>query len=176
MVVKEINGLWSVHFSFSRQGVDYAMNQYLNKDISTIDQESFKLKLIDYVRSHFRMKVDHEIISLGLGGIKLGSHQTDVRFIFNEFPDDFHSIDFSVPLFKENANHHSILRFTDGENEIRKVLSKSNNYSYSFTRKEYSSEGSERREINLIWVIGSLIVGVITGLVLLNRHYRVNRV
>ena len=65
MVVKEINGLWSVHFSFSRQGVDYAMNQYLNKDISTIDQESFKLKLIDYVRSHFRMKVDHEIISLG---------------------------------------------------------------------------------------------------------------
>lgn len=128
-----------------------------------MEEVEFKLALMNYVRGHFKMTVDNEEIHLDSGGVKLGSHQTDIRFIIPSLPQEYDKVEISAPLFEENLNHHSIFRFNDGTYEIRKVLSQANGFRFGFERtaegfEDVSEEHSNTTLLMVIVVVGFILL------------------
>ena len=85
VVISPVNGVYSVHYVISQEGANYALAEYYTgQDLQSISSDEYKEKYIDYLKKHFQLKIDGKLIPIGSGGIKLGNHQTDIRFFAPE--------------------------------------------------------------------------------------------
>lgn len=167
-----LNGVWTVHFSFAQAGVDYSLSKYLgNNSLDTLNAAIYKEYLADYIKSHFNLVIDNKSIPIGSGGIKLGNHQTDIRFFLPSFPKQYNRIFLSIPLFEENPNQHNLIKIKDGLLEGRKILKHSNQFEWEFF---YDEEGfranSSFTSSNFIFAGFSIFVGVIVIALLIIKN------
>jgi hypothetical protein len=161
VVIKKMDSVWTIHLSFSRIGANYSMSEFLKTDLTTLEASRFKEKLVQYVRSNLKLSVDDTSIPIGPGGIKLGNHQTDLRFFIPDFPPEYEQISLSIPLFNENANQHTIVRFSDGIDEIRKVLSHANNFTFRFKLTPDGFVETIDGTTRYLFIFGIPLVGVL---------------
>lgn len=127
------NGLWTVRYTISQEGANYALDTFYDKiNLNNISTDDYKKLYIDYLKTHTNIIVDHKKINLGLGGIRLGNHQTDVNLLIPSFPDEYETVELTVNVFSENKNQNTVLKFIDGDKKIRKVLNSNNHYSIVF--------------------------------------------
>lgn len=115
--------------NLSQDGV----NQVLLKkqkvsSLAGLSRGELEQTIVDYVKSNFNLSLDGQKIELLEGGIKLGSHQTDLKFVLPPFPKVTKRLEIDIPAFKENDNHQTIFSYKIHERSDRVILSKSNDY------------------------------------------------
>jgi hypothetical protein len=113
----------------SQDGVNKAMKETYGEDkIKTLDTKGFKELIVDYIKQKFDFSVNGQAIVLQEGGIKLGSHQTDLKFVLPPLPQPIESMVVDIPAFQENKNHQTIFSYTIYGKRNKVILGKNNNY------------------------------------------------
>jgi len=115
--------------NLSQDGVNHLfLKKYGAEKFAIIHQNEFKEWIVDYIKSNFNLSIDNKEIVLKKGGIKLGSHQTDLKFILPPLPQKIQNIQLHLPAFKENVDHQTIFSYTIYGKKDKVILSASNNF------------------------------------------------
>lgn len=171
VVFSPINGIWTVHLLISQEGANYALNQYYSQiDLPNQPVDRYKELYMDYIKSHIQLKLDDKKMPLGSGGIKLGNHQTDIRFLLSSFPNKYETVELNLSVFKENENQNTVVRFIDGDKEFRKVLNLKNGFTFSFENTPTGFIGKQDEEKANYYYFIIPVFGILLILYLLKRR------
>lgn len=128
-----VEGIWVLQMNFSQEGAHYALSKhYTNIDLQQRSVQDYKQLFVDYIKAHCRIEIDGKVIPLASGGIKLGSHQTDLKFLLPNFPVEFEQAKIQLTIFEENDHQNTVLRIQDQDKYIRKVLNHENAFTLHF--------------------------------------------
>lgn len=172
VVISPVNGVYSVHYVISQEGANYALAKYYaGQDLQSISSDEYKEKYLDYLKKHFQLKIDGELIPIGSGGIKFGNHQTDVRFLLPNYPTDYKTVEMTLDVFKQNENQNTVVRFLEGKNSFRKVLNAKNGFSFQFENTADGFIGKQDTGRLSFWyyVIPLFVLVLLTLLILKKR-------
>lgn len=168
VVISPINGVWVAQFTISQEGANYALKlYYADKDLSSISETDYKKLYIDYLRKKIALVVDSKKITLSSGGIKLGNHQTDIKLLLPDFPRNYNVVDLRIPMFEENGQQNTVVKFLDNTKSIRKVMNQSNEFGISFKNSDtgfIENKNSEIKSKKIISVISVVLLIVATGI------------
>lgn len=103
-----------------------------NLDLKTISQTELKELIINEIKEHIQLSINGEIISLGTGVIKLGSHVTNLKFVINNLPEIIELIDVKANCFQENKNQINFFTVLYQDKNARAKLFDKNNYQSKF--------------------------------------------
>ncbi len=156
--------------NLSQNGIDHALLKKYGKDkLEEINQNEFKELIVDYIKSNFNLSVDKEKVALKKGGIKLGNHQTDLKFMLPPISEQAKSVVVDISAFKENDNHQTIFSHNlKGEVE-HVILSSKNDY-----HSVILSNATPTHSNNWYWF--ALIGLLALGLVMLLKVQRTSKV
>lgn len=125
-VKEDINIL---NISLSQNGLNEALKKHFsNLNLETLSAADYKQKAIGYIKDNFSLIVNGVTIKLLEGGIKLGNHETDLKFIIDLFPKHINTLDVHIDAFKENNQHQSVFSILIDNKTSRVILNKENNY------------------------------------------------
>lgn len=116
----------SIHLS--QVGVHAMMKKLYGEDAHKMSAEAYKKALVDYIKSHCDLYVGDKKIILGEGGIKLGTHQTDLKFLVDVPSLAKQNIQVSVPAFRENEYHQTLFAYNIYGKKDKVILSVNNDY------------------------------------------------
>ena len=92
----------------SQYGIEQALvKKYPELNLDSIPSKEFKELLIKYVKETIVLSVNDQQLRIGKGVIKLGSHQTDLKFKMNGFPKNPKSMMVDAHCFKENTEQNN---------------------------------------------------------------------
>lgn len=129
VVISSIKGVWVVQFTISQQGANVALHQfYKNKNLANISVEEYKKLYVKYIKEHCTLTIDGKKIPLASGGIKLGNHQTDIKFLLPNFPEKYQNFELKLNVFEENKEQNIVVKLVDGEKTFRKILNHKNQF------------------------------------------------
>ena len=132
-VKEDINIL---NISLSQTGLNEALKKhYKNVDFNKLLGIEYKKLAVKYIKDNFYLKINKSEVILQDGGIKLGNHQTDLKFVLRELPETFKILTVKINAFIENKNHQSIFSLRLNGKTSKIILSQNNNYSASVTIK-----------------------------------------
>lgn len=159
--VKENLGILNIYLA--QGGVDHAMLSNLGKDkVSKMSQLEYKQAIVDYVKSNFTLKVDQKAINLKEGGIKLGDHQTDLKFVFEPFDKSYNTVSVDIPAFKENYNHQTIFSFNFFDSKNKLILSKNNDYKGTINSAQITTQAPyTSNNQSIYWICGIALIGML---------------
>lgn len=172
VVISPVNGVYTLHYVISQEGANYALAEfYAGQDLQSFSSDEYKEKYINYLKQHIQLKIDGDLISIGSGGIKLGNHQTDVRFLLPNYPTDYKTVELTLDVFKQNENQNTVVRFLEGKKSFRKVLNTKNGFSLQFenTTKGFVWKQDEEPLNFWYYVIPLFVIGILTLLVWAKR-------
>jgi hypothetical protein len=152
----------------SQTGANQALIKKYGQE--TIQQKStleYKELLVDYIKANFNLSINNEKIALLDGGIKLGNHQTDLKFILSSFPKKIESIKINILAFQENEKHQTIFSYNLYGLVDKAILSDKNDYSAHISLNK-QEEGITMTFIGLL--VGALTVLLILGLLFLSKR------
>ena len=143
--------------SLSQDGVNAALAKtYPKSMLDTLSSDAFKRLLIRYVKEHFILRADGEKIALYEGGIKLGNHQTDMRFVADPIRQEALFLDVAIAAFTENDGHQSIFSCVINGHSGRVILQAQNNYNAAITLNAHTSK--ENDTTTTLWVVAALAI------------------
>lgn len=139
--------VWFIEASFPQVSVQNALNNKYGEDmVSNYDQTTYRNKVVEIFRGAIQLKANNRQLILGNAAIKLGSHQTDVKFIIENFPglsEEFNLIA-EIESLPFNESQQNVVRVMAQNKMERQILSKANGYRGSFT---INSEGVFKMDI-----------------------------
>lgn len=149
----------SLTINLSQDGVNHLYSKIYEKEkLEKISQKEFKEWIVDYIKNNFNLSIDEQKVALKKGGIKLGSHQTDLKFVLPPITKKVEKMKVHIPAFSENDNHQTIFSYDIKGQTDHKVLSAYNDYRFTILCGVVSSTNS------WIWTILVGLVGLV-GLV-----------
>lgn len=115
--------------SLSQDGVNQALLA-ANKltTLSHLNRIELEEMIVAYVKRNFNLTLDGSRIKLEEGGIKLGSHQTDLKFILPPVSIHADKLEIDIPAFKENDYHQTIFSYQINGRSEHIILSSDNEY------------------------------------------------
>lgn len=127
--ISEQNGVWTMHVSMAQAGVHEAMKKhYPDEDLDAMDETAYKELMVAYIKETCNISVGEKTIALGSGGIKLGSHQTDVRLVLEGLTGLVKEMKLDIHSFSDNEGHQNIVRVAQNGSEQKFILQQSNSY------------------------------------------------
>jgi len=150
----------------SQTGVSQALEKKYGQEM--IQQQTpleYKELLVDYIKNNFDLNIDGQKIELLDGGIKLGNHQTDLKFILTPFAKEVETIKINIPAFQENEKHQTIFSYNLYGLVDKAILSYKNDYTATITLGEQENISTTV----IVVVISSFILLLTLGLILRNR-------
>ncbi len=131
---------WFIEMNFAQAAIDAQMLKLFDKQtLESMSHEDYKSAFIKYLNENFILRVDGEKVNLVNGGILLGSHQTDVKYILPEIPSQPHDISIYLPMFEDIYNQTNLFRIYRGGEKLTKFfLSADNDFS---AHMEFRSDG-----------------------------------
>lgn len=115
--------------NLSQSGINHLMTKKFDEDFfENVDEKAWKELIVNYIKEKFTLKVDGEKVVLGKGGIRLGSHQTDLKFVLPFISTESKDISIDIPAFKENGEHQTIFAYNINGKTDKVILSEQNNY------------------------------------------------
>lgn len=152
--------------NLSQDGVNHLLSKIVSPEkLKTITSVELKELIVDYIKSNFNLSIDKEQIELKKGGIKLGSHQTDLKFVLPPFSKEAQKIDIHIPAFKENGNHQTIFSYTIKGKSDHLILRSSNDFQSTILLSAASNTNS------WLWFI---LIGLVSlsSVFFLRRRFR----
>lgn len=122
---------WYIEMNFAEAGVKAAMiEEHGKQTLSALSEERYKALILDYAKSNFQLTVDKRRIKLGDGGIMLGPHQTDLKFMLPGLPLRPSEAQIRIPMFGSTYDHTNLFRIYRGGKNISKFyLNDDNDFS-----------------------------------------------
>ena len=118
-----------LHVYVSQTGLHQALlKHYPDTNFTTISTPAYKQLAVAYVKEHVSLRTNETDLTLGEGGIKLGSHQTDFKFLVTRYPAQVEALRVRIDAFGENDHHQSVFRWKRGAESSKVVLSAENEY------------------------------------------------
>lgn len=115
--------------NLSQYGSEQALiKTYSGLDLSSIDPDDYKQKLIGYIKECTYIEIDGEALQIGKGAIKLGSHQTDLKFellLPKRKPKEITAV---ISCFSENKGHYNFFKLSYGKMSKRVKLKSENSF------------------------------------------------
>jgi len=145
-----------------------------NLDLKTISQIELKELIIDEVKKHIQLSANGEIISLGTGVIKLGSHETNLKFVINNLPEVIRYIDVKANCFQENKNQINFFTVLYQDKNARAKLFKKNNYKSKFIINQDEIKVSDNLLKNK-WSLTKILVVTILTIICFLIIYFINK-
>lgn len=124
-VTEEVSVL-SVHLS--QVGAHAMMKKLFGKRVDEMSMAEYKILLLDYVKSQCSLFAGDKKIKLRHGGVKLGTHQTDLKFLVDVPSLSKQNIQISVPAFRENKYHQNLFAYNIYGKKDKVILSVKNDY------------------------------------------------
>ncbi|WP_159023870.1 hypothetical protein [Formosa sp. L2A11] len=161
--VKENLGILNV--SLSQVGFQEALvKHYSDLDLDALSNDEYKMLAVKYIKEHFKLEINGEDVVLLNGGLKLGNHQTDLKFITSKLPEVFKTLDLNINAFTENEHHQTIFSLLLNENTSKVILSEKNNYSASMSFQNSKMIAKGKRTITrYLWILAIVIPVVLVG-------------
>ena len=156
---------WFIEMNFAQAAIDAQMlKMYGEEQLAEISDEEYKKLFLDYLRGNFDFEVDGKKVNLVSGGILLGSHQTDVKFVLPEIPARPKNMSIFLPMFEEVHNQTNLFRIYRGGDRFTKFfLSADNNFSAQMEFADGDIVEVEKTES----VSLGMLLGVLAALLLL---------
>ena len=149
VVISPLNNVWVAQFTISQEGANYALyNYYTGKDLKSLSEKEYKELYIDYIKKKIALVVDDQKIELSSGGIKLGNHQTDIKFLIPDFPKEYHYVNLKLSIFDENREQNTVVKFVEQDKSYRKILNHSNKFKMCFENNITEFIGIDDNETN----------------------------
>lgn len=165
--------------SLSQYGVEQALiKKHPDLDISTIEIKKLKELLVKHLKENIKLFANNEqLVQIGKGVIKLGSHQTDLKFQLTNFPEELKYLEVNAPCFQENEKQNNFFTVVYKGLNTRAKLSRENNFTSQFIFNEneisVNSKNSLKSSNNhIIWI--AIIFLSLVFLVLLAIKFRKN--
>ncbi len=118
--------------NLSQNGVNQALiNKYGKQQLTALSKKEFEELMVAYIKDNFSLSIDDENIELKTGGIKPGSHQTDLKFVLPPISKNAQRLNISIPAFAENKNHQTIFYYQLYGKQNHVILSDLNDYQSS---------------------------------------------
>lgn len=118
---------WFIEMAFAQASIDGAMDEILDVNPAELSSDDYKNQVISYIKNHFRLEANNRVIPLGEGGILLGSHQTDMKFLLPEMPSNLENINVVISAFDFSYNHTNIFRIYRGGERVSKFFLSADN-------------------------------------------------
>ena len=132
---KENFGLLNI--SISQTGLhEVVKKKFSEKEIEALSAEAYKKFVVQYIKENFSLIIDDTHITLFDGGIKLGNHQTDIKFITSQLPLEFETINVKIDAFRENDDHQTIFSVSLNGYKDKVILGENNEYNGSFNTSD----------------------------------------
>lgn len=149
----------------SQDGVNQVLiEKYGKEKINTIEQKEFKELIVDYIKSNFNLSINQEAVELKKGGIKLGNHQTDLKFVLPPLFEEVDNFSISIPAFKENRNHQTIFSYKFLDKKGKVILGKNNDYKSTINLNEQATQSASSNwlliTLSSLVIIGGIFFGV----------------
>lgn len=165
---------WLVEMNFAQAGVDAAMiEEYGKQRLEELDKKSYQNLVVDYVKSNFNLTIDGKDITLGSGGIMLGSHQTDLKFILPEIPLQPIEAQVHIPMFGNTPDHTNLFRVYRGGKNLKKFfLNEESDFKIHliFTSQGVFKQNPKPKDDQLLILgSGSLFLASVMAIVLFSR-------
>jgi len=172
LTIQENNAL--LDLSLAQYGVEQALiKSNPDLDLSLIEQNEFKELLIAYLKENILISINGKAIKIGSGIIKLGNHNTELKFIIENVPEKINYIDVDASCFKENEKQINFFKVAYNHLGARAKLSSKNDFKskFIFTEKEISViEEDEKNNTKYIWILGACLFLIILFLILKSRN------
>ena len=149
------DGLGILNISLSQAGFYEALTKhYPELELDQLSDVDYKQLAVGYVKNNFFLRVNGNQIILLHGGLKLGNHQTDLKFVTSELPEVFNTLDVTINAFRENDHHQTIFSWSlDGFTD-KVILTENNDYRASVVFKNNKMVASEGKfNTNYLWFI-----------------------
>ena len=121
---------------------------------------------VEYIKKKVTLLVDGNIVLFDSGGIKLGSHQTNIKFLLPDFPKEFKTVELNFPLFEENKEQNTVVKFELEKKTIRKILNHHNEFNLLFENNEKEFVEKDSSNTVLKYSLFGLFILSITGIIL----------
>ncbi len=119
---------WFIEMNFAQVAVDAQMSSIHGKEeLEGIEGDRYKQLFLKYLHDNFHLEVDGKHIELETGGILLGSHQTDVKFVLPQIPDAPKVLSIYLPMFEEVYNQTNLFRIYRGGDQLTKFFLSTDN-------------------------------------------------
>ncbi len=107
----------SLTINLSQAGVDQALLQtHTRPELEALSRGQFEELIVAYIKDNFSLYINGQPVTLGQGGVKLGDHQTDLKFVLPAFGEPIGKLDVDIPAFRGNDHHQTIFSYlVDGE-------------------------------------------------------------
>lgn len=144
----------------SQTGLHQALIKYYKQtDFSTISTSEYKKLTVQYLKEHFALVADNEVLKIGEGGIKLGNHQTDLKFLIENYPSKVSNLEVYINAFKENENHHSVFWWKRKDAKTKIILSANNDFQGTLKSSDRMSMKIAIANKNKLWLgLGFLVL------------------
>jgi len=170
--LRQLDHVWILEGSFAQSGLHAAISE-VHPGIIAENTPSYKEAIAEYVKSHIEIRLsDGSLWNLKEGGVRLGNHQSDVKFVLSKLDHMPESIDVSISCLAENDHQQNILRVPALGSVDHVVLTEENdfqtiiNFSKPVEQKASISDSSDNMMTYFLLII---ILGLI-GLTSLNRR------
>ncbi|WP_462248778.1 hypothetical protein [Ekhidna sp.] len=155
---------WFIEMNFAQVAIDAQMLKLFDEEtLSEMSKDQFKSAFLKYLRENFSLRVDGKKMQLLSGGILIGSHQTDVKYILPEIPLQPKDISIYISTFEDIYNQTNLFRIYRGGDHFTKFFLSADN---DFTaHMEFKSDGNiysvAKTPVNTIAIVAGIVIFVI---------------
>ncbi|MUU78418.1 hypothetical protein [Winogradskyella endarachnes] len=162
-----------LEISLSQYGIEQAfLKKYPELDLSSIEPNKFKELLIKYLKENILIFANDQQLNFGAGIIKLGSHQTDLKFRINNLKDTPREIKVKAICFQENEKQNNFFTIAYKGLNARAKLYNKNNFKAKFIINESNIEVldiiEKQKNTTPYWVL-AIVFAVILSVILIFR-------
>lgn len=129
----EVNERMSIlTISLSQNGLNEALRKHFPEiNLEDLSNSEYKELAVNYVKENFNLLINEKEIQLLDGGIKLGSHETGMKFITSALPKTFNTLHVNIKAFSENEHHQTVFSVLLNGITSKVILNQQNNYEAS---------------------------------------------
>lgn len=98
---------WTLEVHVARHALDAAL---ADGPSAAADPKGWRERAVAYVKAHVRLSHGDEPLTLGAGGIRVGGHQTDLRFLIDGLPAAGGALQITIDAFAEDGQQSNVLK------------------------------------------------------------------
>jgi hypothetical protein len=130
-------GAWLIKIDFPTSTLLSSLNEKYRSD--SISEQEMKEEIIRYFKTHIELITDSTaVVQLGEGGIKYGTHSSEVVFILKGYEPNWATMACHISAFQENDEQNNLLRVNIDESTYKVFLNSKNNFSTTLDRVQIS--------------------------------------
>tara|TARA_R110002051_G_scaffold137916_2_gene210555 strand:- start:58632 stop:59273 length:642 start_codon:yes stop_codon:yes gene_type:complete len=165
-----------VDFTMSQFGIEQVLlKKNPNLDLKTISEIELKQLIINEVKEQIKINTNGKSLVLGTGVIKLGSHESNLKFLVNNLPINLKTIEVNAHCFQENENQVNFFTVWYKDNSTRAKLFRDNNYQSKFIIAQSGITVSDNVQTNYWSVSKILMIITITILCFLIIYFLIRK-